>query len=35
MNTWRDSAANHRITTHAWNTVLSPEEARAHQGEEI
>lgn len=35
MNTWRDPAANHRIPTHAWNTVLSPEEARLHQGEEI
>jgi nitrite reductase/ring-hydroxylating ferredoxin subunit len=34
-NTWRDPAANHKITTNAWNTVLSPEEARAHQGEEI
>jgi len=35
MNTWRDPAANHKITTNAWNTVLSPEEAHAHQGEEI
>jgi hypothetical protein len=35
MNTWRDPAANHKITTHAWNTVLSPEEAHAHHGEEI
>jgi hypothetical protein len=35
MNTWRDPAANHKIPTHAWNTVLSPEEAILHQGEEI
>jgi hypothetical protein len=35
MNTWRDPAANHNITTHAWNTVLSPEEASTHRGEEI
>jgi len=35
MNTWRDPAVNHKIPTHAWNTVLSPEEARAHRGEEI
>ncbi|HVH80932.1 MAG TPA: hypothetical protein VM782_16165, partial [Stellaceae bacterium] len=35
MNTWRDPAANRRIRTNAWNTVLSPEEARAHHGEEI
>jgi hypothetical protein len=35
MNIWRDPAANHKITTHAWNTVLTPEETRAHHGEEI
>jgi len=35
MNTWRDPALNHRIPTNCWNTVLSPEEARAHHGEEI
>ena len=35
VNTWRDPTANHKIPTHAWNTVLSPAEARLHQGEEI
>jgi hypothetical protein len=35
MNTWRDPAANHKIPTNAWNTVLSPDEARAHHGAEI
>jgi hypothetical protein len=35
MNTWREPTANHKITTNAWNTILSPEEARAHHGEEI
>jgi nitrite reductase/ring-hydroxylating ferredoxin subunit len=35
MNTWRDPAANHKIATNAWNTVLTPDEARLHQGEEI
>jgi hypothetical protein len=35
MNTWRDPGANHKIPTNAWNTVLSPDEARAHQGGEI
>jgi nitrite reductase/ring-hydroxylating ferredoxin subunit len=35
MNTWRDPDANHKIQTNAWNTVLSPAEARLHQGEEI
>lgn len=35
MNTWRDPAANHKIPTLCWNTVLSPAEARAHHGEEI
>ena len=29
VNTVRDPAANHRIPTHAWNTVLSPAEAAA------
>lgn len=35
INVIRDSARNHRIETHAWNTVLSPQEAAAHQGEEV
>lgn len=30
----RDEALNHRIPTHAWNTVLSPAEAAEHRGEE-
>jgi phenylpropionate dioxygenase-like ring-hydroxylating dioxygenase large terminal subunit len=34
LNVIRDEAANHRITTNAWNTILSPEEAAAHHGEE-
>jgi nitrite reductase/ring-hydroxylating ferredoxin subunit len=35
MNVVRDAGANHKIPTNAWNTVLSPAEARAHRGEEI
>jgi hypothetical protein len=35
MNIVRDAAANHQIPTNAWNTVLSPAEARLHQGEEV
>lgn len=35
MNIIRDEAANARIPTHAWNTVLSPEQAATHQGEEV
>jgi len=35
MNIVRDAGQNHQIPTNAWNTVLSPDEARAHLGEEI
>nr|AAV33660.1 MnbA [Comamonas sp. JS46] len=34
MNIVRDEGANTRIRTNAWNTVLSPEQATKHQGEE-
>jgi hypothetical protein len=34
MNIIRDEAVNAHIPTHAWNTVLSPEQAANHQGEE-
>ena len=34
MNVVRDERLNHRIETHAWNTVLSPEQAASHQGGE-
>lgn len=34
INVWRDEAANKAIPTHSWNTILSPEEARAHTGGE-
>lgn len=34
MNIVRDEKMNHRIPTHAWNTVLSPQQAALHQGEE-
>jgi hypothetical protein len=35
QNIVRDPAANARIPTHAWNTVLSPGQAAAHAGEEV
>lgn len=35
INVLRDEKANHKIETHAWNTVLSPQEAKQHQGEEV
>lgn len=35
INIWRDEKDNHNIATHAWNTILSPEQAREHQGEEV
>lgn len=34
MNILRDEALNHRIETHAWNTVLSPQQAAVHRNEE-
>lgn len=33
-NIVRDESRNHRIETHAWNTVLSPEQAAQHADEE-
>jgi phenylpropionate dioxygenase-like ring-hydroxylating dioxygenase large terminal subunit len=35
QNIVRDPATNARIPTHAWNTVLSPEQAAVHAGEEV
>lgn len=35
INVVRDAAANHKIPTNAWNTILSPAEAAIHQGEEV
>jgi hypothetical protein len=35
INAVRDSAANHKIRTNAWNTVLSHAETQMHDGEEI
>jgi nitrite reductase/ring-hydroxylating ferredoxin subunit len=34
LNVVREAAANRAIPTHAWNTILSPEEAARHRGEE-
>ena len=34
INIWRDEALNKAIPTHSWNTVLSPDEARLHDGGE-
>lgn len=34
VNVFRDPEKNHRIPTHAWNTILSPAEARVHDGAE-
>ena len=35
MNVVRDAGFNHMIRTNSWNTILSPAEAAAHQGEEV
>ena len=34
INVFRDANQNFRIPTHAWNTILSPEDARIHDGAE-
>jgi phenylpropionate dioxygenase-like ring-hydroxylating dioxygenase large terminal subunit len=34
VNVVRDERENHRIETHAWNTVLTPQEAAVHDGSE-
>jgi hypothetical protein len=35
VNIVRDPAVNRRIPTHAWNTILSPEEAARHIDEDV
>jgi len=35
VNTVRDEAANHRISTGAWNTILSPAETARHDSDEL
>jgi len=35
MNVIRDERLNRTIPTNAWNTILSPSEASALQGEEV
>jgi phenylpropionate dioxygenase-like ring-hydroxylating dioxygenase large terminal subunit len=35
MNVFREQEAAKSIPTHAWNTVLSPQQASQHQGEEV
>jgi len=35
INVVRDKDANCRIPTHAWNTILAPEEAAHHTDEDV